>query len=245
MKKFRIFRKRTLKKYAKKNRSNFRSVVKSSGLYVIPPRIRTKMALSFTATVATGFLATTGTYFNVYANSIYRPFDTSSAPINGGFTLTQGSNVSNSPIGYTVLSAQYGRYKVISVRYELSVVVGNNTDTMAVGAYPFVWSTGTAGLNPWNSQAQPGGVYKVMNQSGESSTSNKLVININNRKALGMTAAQYAAQLDTPTGTNPGQLLACNFGFEPLNATTNAQPVSLDIRAVYLVEWSSPIVLVN
>jgi len=224
-----------------KRKSNFRSLVSSKGLFIIPPRIRNKVALSFTATLATGFMAGTGTYFVSYANMIYQPFNTSSATMTAAFTLTQGSLISNSPIGYSVLSSQYYRYKVLNVTYDLQLVCGSNQDTMAVSMYPFLWPTGTAGLNPWNSASQPGSVHKVMNQSGASSNENRLLKTYNIRKYLGLTKTQYDSLSDTENDQLPDQLLGINFGFEPLNATVNAQPVSFMLTATYDVEWSSPI----
>lgn len=233
------------KRYAKKSKGGSYPLVRSKQLFVLPPRLRTKESLSMTGSISVGLLPTLGTYFVTYANSIYQPFNTASATMAGAFTLTQGTSLVNNPIGYTILSSQYGRYKVTNVRYELSVVIGNNTDSMAVYMYPFVWATGTAGLNPFNGQAQPGCKYKVCNQSGASSSDNHLVASYNIRKYLGMTKAQYDGQQDTYKDQTPTQLLGVSFAFETLNATTNAQPVSIDLKAIYTVEWSQPIVLLN
>lgn len=245
MKSKKVSAKRYTKKRVSKRSSGFKSMVKSSKLFVLPPRMRTRQAMSMTATLGTGLMSVGGAYFVSYANAIYQPFNTASATIAGSFTLTQGSSITQSPVGYTILSSQYGRYKITNVRYELSLVCGSNQDTMAVYIYPFVWNTGTSGLNPFNAQSQPGCKYKVMNQSGASSTDNKIVASYDIRKYLGLSKTQFNAQTDATNAGQPTQLLGVNFGFEPLNATTNAQPVSFDVRAIYTVEWSQPIVLLN
>lgn len=235
--------KRSAKKsYKRAGKQNFQALVKSSAMFVLPPRFKTKMALSATMSAAVGTLPAGGSYFCSYGNGIYQPLS-ASPTYTSTFTSTQGSTFIKNPVGFAVLSGMYYRYKVTNVSYDMQVCVGSNTDAMAVYIYPFNWATGAAGLDPYNAQSQPGCKYKVMNQSGASSSHNRLKVSYNIAKYLGMTKTQFGSQIDTPNVGYPTQLLGVCFSFEPLTGTTNVQPVSVDLRCTYTVEWSNPLTM--
>lgn len=186
-----------------------------------------------------------GNYMDIRVNSINNPFNTTYAPnslsptysMNG--TYVQGFTINTQPMGYTLMSSTYSKYKVLGYKLRVSVMTGTNNDILEAVLCPIgdseIPSTSTGYVNCSVLKGQPKATYKLVHNGGPNAVINQKG---SVHELLGMRKAQW---MDIPSDATTG---APNYpGYvglflQPLNGSTNNQPVVVDITLYQIVEFT-------
>jgi hypothetical protein len=219
------------------------------GQTVMPERYSTKLVTSLQFYVpASGMDQVNGNYMDVKVNSIYQPFGATYTAtgvgtvwsMNGQYTT--GSSSTLNPIGYTVMSNLYDRYKVLGYSLRFSVMTGVATDILEAMCFPLGQEeipNPTAGvINSYVFKGQPKCDFKLIHNGG----TQMIVRNYGSvADLLGMRKQQW---LDIPyndtagAGANPAYPGYVGFYMMPLTGATNAQPVIVDVTLTQTVEFT-------
>lgn len=214
---------------------------------IVPDKQYVKVSSSYAGTVTLAAGANFAAPFAVYANSLYQPFNTAAAvTTTGGFTNTNGSAITQNPIGYQSYSALYNYYRVRSSRIKVTLVpnvaVGTSGETVQCTVYPSTFSAGT-GVTTFNVNTnQRYSKWKPIT-SYQDTDKNTVDNYLTSHKALGMSKEQYDDQSPIAFGSAPAGGTDWFWIVQPSSpAGVTSQTFQLYIQLEQYVELTDPAV---
>jgi len=212
----------------------------------LPNRIECVMCTVLDAYWAAGTMtAAAGNYFNLFPNA-RTPMSGNTYTVTAGVgtatyasnaLLLQGSQLANTPIGWSAYSGLYANYRVKRYRLEITVIPQNAQDATRLIVFPLgdeAIPSATAGnVNTRVLEAQPGAKAMTVaaGVSGTRST-NSMVIYGDVAKDLGKTTVDYMGLADTAVGSAPAAGTSDYIGvyLQQLNGANNTAVVSIQLR---------------
>jgi len=203
---------------------------------VLADKMRTTVSLSYTGSIGTG--ATAGTYFAVYGNSFYQPYNTSQTTTTGLVLPTAGSATTNAPMGYTALTALYNQYRVRASRIKVTCTPQALADSITLAVYPSAAVTNTD-IQPFRACSQRYSKWKMC--TCNNNVKDNTVINyLSSNVALGLTKQQYDDYPATIIGNAPvaGQDWYWQVSYFTNSASVNSTNVVFTVELDLYLELS-------
>lgn len=262
--------------YAKKNKTQFRRKRRTttrpsssrmlvvsrslrSGAY-LPESMLTTVQTSLTFHIPIGrATAAAGNYFNCCVNSISSPFAAGAYPITltPGVTfafygnMTQGNNVSVSPMGLDQLIGLYQYYQVLSYRFEITAISTTVTDAFTLTAFPLGAEQAPSSLSSFMNthvlQAQPNAKSIICASGVAANSSQQIVISNPVHKDLGMSKTQYTSEMWVTSAAPSNTAFRDFLGVfvQSINGSNNVAPLMFSVKLIQqvkLLDLISPIV---
>lgn len=207
----------------------------------MPDNYRTPMSVSYQGYIQT---ASTPTYFDVYGNSVYRPFQTTQQ-ISTMVTAVASSTAASSPIGYTNLSSLYNEYRVRASRIKVTVTPSLASDAVTVVVQPINSVLGAV-APPTYAMNERYSKWKLCTFSNNVKE-NTIIHYMNSSKALGLTPEQYDSQLPIVVGNAPAASLDWYW---QVSCYTNSGiatvgQIFVTVELDLYVEWTDMVALTN
>lgn len=204
----------------------------------VADKMRTTVSISYTGAIGAG--ATAGTYFAVYGNSFYQPFNTSQTTTTGLVLPTQGSSVTQSVLGYTNMTGLYNQYRVRASRIKVTCTPQALADSITLAVYPSPVVTNTD-IQPFRACSERYSKWKMCtcnNNVKENTVINYLPSNV----ALGLTKSQYDDYPATIIGNAPvaGQDWYWQVSYFTPSGAANSTTVVFTVELDYYLELSDP-----
>lgn len=205
---------------------------------IVADKYYTKISCSFVGKIPAG--GSIGSYFTIYANSIYQPLNTAN-PYTGFITNTDGSSATAPPIGYTALSSLYASYRVKSSRIKVSVNPTNSGDTSLIVITPV--QAPFSGTSSYQIMNQRYAKWKMVS-SGNNVKENTIIQYMKSSKALGLSDRQFEDQLPVGIASAPPTALDWYWEVDYAQASASASTagiILITLEVDYYVEFSDPI----
>lgn len=227
---------------------------------ILPERLETTMSCNQSVYWPAGRMtAAAGNYFSIYANSPTNPFYTPTFNLNTGTgsysfgnnaVFVQGTNITQSCIGWSTLAALYANYRVVKYRIEITAQAASAADVYRVVAvalgqeeYP---SSAAASMDLRVMESQP--FSKCMTVSSSDTGGNStIVLEGYPYRDLGLTKEAYMGLPVTSVGGFPTAGVADYIGVftQALTGTNNAAICSMQIKCTYDVVFTDLVNQIN
>lgn len=214
-------------KYPKRryNKKGYQTVNLFNSLNPFPQKIiaKHKYATTVQSTLTSGIIS----QYLFNANSMYDPDRTGTG---------------HQPFGYDTFATIYNRYRVLGVKYNMSMVSSNSSLTTQLTAIPANEVLASVTSNGY-AREMPRARYILQSPQGAGAPTKNLKGYIDIASLMGLTKSQYRANENTQAqaGYSPAELSIINIFFGSMTDDTISFTGYINLELTYVVEWFDPL----